>query len=437
MARTIWNMAGAAVALLGLPAEPAQAQGGQVVTASSIGEPVEANDYRWIDRAHAMWDAIGDAPPDYRFRFGGGEPWAWETRDGFWVVVEDRPEGTRTYFFAPGDRGPFVVREADRSFGYEAGHVAVVYNGSGMVLPRYQGAPFLNEGEDLYRRGRRLRDALIDRQWQPVDTTAWADVNLFFIGIDQRWDSNWRRADYDGYARVEQQRWAAERARRAAMAAAFAQWRSGGFQGPPPPGIGRHWMHGPGRPAAPPPRPPIAGQPVPPPGSGWTGGPGRPDRPTRPGGWGGRPGTPPPPPQPGAGAPEAPPSPPPASAAPGWQRPDRPGWQGGRPGWQGGARPDLPARPVPPPAAAAPAPQPAAPPSGVERPEPRRGWMTPNWLRNAATNTPSAPPARPASPPPAPAPRAAPPAAHVAPPPPRPSAPAARMIERRPELDRR
>jgi len=416
------------------------AQDAHVVSAGSADVDAEGEDsYRWIDRARALWDTVGDAPPDYSFGFDGGTPVAWELRDGYWVVVEERAEGARTYFFAPGDRGPFLVREADRSFGYQDGNVAAVYDGGGRLTPRSAGVRDIDTGERLYDRGRRLRNALLDRQWAPVDTTAWGNLNLFFVGIDPGWDSGWRYRN-DGFAFAEQRRWAEERARRAAMAAAFARWRSGGFQGPPPPGLGQHWQHRP-RPG----RPPNAGTP---PGT---------VQPGRPWMWGGLPGQRPDRPQ---GT--RPPSPPPSAGTPGrheWEaggaiapRPDgvgarpprgdgqgRPGWQGPRPGWQGarpggpGPRPDAGApQPAPPPAAAA-SPPPTAPAEAAPR---RGGWMSPGWMRQARPDAsgegtprpvfrppsarpegmPNRPAPAPAAPPPLPAARPAPaPAARPAP----------------------
>jgi len=428
MARFNQLLLGAAGAALLCGCTAGFAQDARVVSAGSADVDADGQDaYRWIDRARALWDAVGDAPPDYSFGFDGGTPVAWELRDGYWVVVEERPEGARTYFFAPGERGPFLVRETDRSFGYQDGNVAAIYDGGGTLLPRAAGMGALDEGEDLYARGRRLRGALLDRQWAPVDTTSWSELNLFFVGIDAGWDSGWRYRN-NGFALAEQQRWSQERARRAAMAAAFARWRSGGFQGPPPPGLGNRWQHRPGRPGRPPGagRPPIAGQPAPPPGGGrpgrpwmWGGLPGQGgDRPDRPHGGtrptppqGTPPGSPPPvtttpgqPPVAGApgwqggrpgwqgrprpdGAPARPPRPD-GDGRPGWQgpRPDgvgRPGWQGPRPGSQGGRPGGTPPQPGSPPAAA-PNPVPAAPAPAPDA-GPRRGggWMSPGWTRPA------------------------------------------------------
>lgn len=427
------------------------AQDAHVVSAGSADVDAEGEDsYRWIDRARALWDTVGDAPPDYSFGFDGGTPVAWELRDGYWVVVEERAEGARTYFFAPGDRGPFLVRETDRSFGYQDGNVAALYDAGGRLAPRSEGVRDIDAGERLYDRGRRLRNALLDRQWAPVDTTAWGNLNLFFVGIDPGWDSGWRYRN-DGFAFAEQHRWAEERARRAAMAAAFARWRSGGFQGPPPQGLGPHWQHRPPRPG----RPPNAGTP---PGAG---------QPGRPWMWGGLPGQP----RPDRPQGTRPTTPPPAAGTPGrheWEagaplrpRPDgagarpprgdgdgRPGWQGSRPGWQGprpgwqGPRPGAVAPQPASPPAAAPPPPPTAP---ADASPPRRGgWMSPGWMRQPRPDASGEGTPRPAFRPPAARPEgmpnrpspppAAPPAARPAPPPAARPAPAPEMHRASPAI---
>src|SRR4051812_44690565 len=61
--------------------------------------------YGFIDRADSLWEAIGDAPPDFAFQFEGAEPWAWETQDGHRIVVEEAPAGMQSYYFAPGASG--------------------------------------------------------------------------------------------------------------------------------------------------------------------------------------------------------------------------------------------------------------------------------------------------------------------------------------------
>ncbi|MCX8477515.1 MAG: hypothetical protein MT490_17130 [Sphingomonas sp.] len=360
---------------------------------SAVESPDE---YRFIDRADSLWEAIGDAPPDHAFAFEGAEPWAWELQDGYRIVVEEAGEGIRSYYFAPGDEGPFLAVRPGMSFGFDGETVAVVYGPDGGAMPREAGAEHLGEGVELYARGRMLQRAMLQRQWRAVDSQAWIDTSPVLWGSVQIWGGGWRR--HPGWER-HRERWRdadwrhrieAERLRRRALAEAFRRWREGGFQGPPPgrfhrPGEG----HGPG--AGRPHRPgqPGAGTP----GTPGAEGPRQPGR-GRPGGWGaGRP------PRPDAGqqVPRVPRGPrrppmveptdtsgvtpdvPSSSPAPGAQptpvtRP-RPGWGGRRPrpGRDDIGQPDASGTPTPPQVRT-----PESRPSRWTRPEGgRAGWRRP------------------------------------------------------------
>jgi len=414
---------------------------------SAVESPDE---YRFIDRADSLWETIGDAPPDNAFAFEGAEPWAWELADGHRIVVEDAGDGMRSYYFAPGDEGPFLAVRPGMSFGFDGEAVAVVYGPDGGAMPREVGAAHLGEGVELYARGRLLLRAMLQKQWRAVDSQAWIDASPLLWSSFQIWDEGKRR--HPGWGRHRDQwrdaewrrRLEAERLRRRGLADAFRRWREGGFQGPPP----GHW-HKPGA------------------------GAGRPDRPDRPGG--ATPGARPPrqpgqwhrpggagrPPRPDAGqpapswprGPRRPPKLDPTDSgtvapdtpqtlpAPAPDRPRRPGWGGRpRPGRDGAAQPDgsVPPTPVPTPQA-----QPGRMPPRWTRPEGSRpGWRRPppaadgaatpspapaprrNWSADAPSPTPrrnwspdaprpqrSAPPSQPSSTSNAPAPRAAPPPA--------------------------
>ena len=407
---------------------------------------VESPDlYAFIDRADSMWEAIGNAPPDYAFAFEGAEPWAWELQDGQRIVVEETPDGIQSYYFAPDAAGPFLAVRPGMSFGFEGETVAVVYGPDGGAMPREAGAEHLGEGAALYARGRALLRAMLQKQWREVDSQAWIDTGPILWGSVALWDEGRRRHPGWEHHRDSardatwRQRLAAERLRREALAEQFRRWREGGFQGPPPGrfhrpgeghGSGAGRPHRPGSPGGPPgtDRPRQPGPHGRPPGA-------QPDRPRWPGA--GQPGSRPwrggwrpnPPTPPAAGAPDVPGATP--APVPGAGVTRRPGW-GGRPrpertdGERGGrGRPQ--AAPLVDQPGATPAPRPEGP---------RRGWFRPRGDESGGAGPAGRPPAgrvrpegvwtRPerTAPPPASPPRASPPPEpRASPPPPRISSP--------------
>ena len=436
-------------------AMPAAAQGSRVVSAASQEpETVRAGapeDYAWIDRADALWDVIGDSPPDMAFTFEDVEPWAWQTRDGHIIIVEEAAEGIRSYYFEPRSDTPFLTVEPGASFAFEAGDLAMAYGADGTALSELEGSARLEQAMVLFERARRLKRAMRSGGGAPVDSGAWAESSLYLGGFLDLWQQGFLaqpawRAQRDSQAA---QRWrdglGDERLRRRALSDDFRRWREGGFQGRP---SGRWQRPDPTRPGHPPrqgvqPRPnrPDTGRPdrPRPPGMSRPGrpdgvpgvGPGvqapavppvptpRPERPERPGGaFGGRPR-----PQDTMR--------PPVGTMPQPGRPGRPGWNGTRPGGAGGTRPPAAApgtssatlpdigrparpwgaprpgwgrpRPVPQPGAVPQpdtSPQQPSVPSGVRPP---RGGGRSDWNRRPPITTPSpsapsgvtAPPARP------------------------------------------
>lgn len=224
-----------------------------------------AGDYGWIDRADALWEAIGDAPPDYAFVFEGAEPWAWETADGHRIVVEDAGEGgIRSYYFAPGEMSPFLAVEPGASFGFVGSGVAMVYGPDGGALPRSQWGFQPERGMQLFARARLLSRAMGSRDRRGVDADAWNDTSGLILNFVTQWDSarrrhpGWRTHRNSAEAAGRRERLERERDRRRGEAGQFQRWRQGGFRGTPPPGFE---PHRPGGPRAG--RPPQPGQPAP------------------------------------------------------------------------------------------------------------------------------------------------------------------------------
>lgn len=423
-------------------------------------------DYEWIDRADSLWEAIGDAPPDYSFTFEDAAPWAWRTGDGHVIIVEDAGDnGIRSYYFEPGQDAPFLAVEPGASFGYDEDGRAMVYGPDGGPLAREDWGQWREQADALLDRAHDLFVAMRGEPQEAIDTEAWVDASPYIFGFIQLWDEGKRR--HPGWQRHRSRydwiawrnRLEAERLRRRGLADAFNRWRQGGYHGTPGGrwnrpgewhgrnqpgrghgrdhdgrGDGRPGWHGrPAQPGAQPPRPAQPprtdptdqARPHDRPNGRPDIGPGRP-RPGEAGrgGWPNRR-------RDGAPAPAPSPSPTPQPAAPTAQpaapaptpRPDRGRWTRGGDGGAPGAttRPERPRwqRPAPTPDAAQPVsrpayvprpqpqmqqprPQPSAQPQ--PRPQPSQGWSRPSPPPSSSSGS-SAPrpaPSRPAPSRPAP-----------------------------------
>jgi hypothetical protein len=199
----------------------------------------DGRDYAWIDRADMLFDTIGDAPPDYGFDYDGTEPWAWETADGYAILSEPVFDGYRTYYYEPGAADPFLVRDADYSYGYGEGRLVAVYRG-GRLLGRAEAIRRAEAAARYFDRARVLRNAdrAVDRR--PVAALRWARQRPAFDTARAAWTNarerepawrDWRARQPDGPGR---QRLQAEQQVRAVAAQRFAAWQGGGFRGPVP-----------------------------------------------------------------------------------------------------------------------------------------------------------------------------------------------------------
>jgi hypothetical protein len=130
--------------------------------------------YAFADRAWAMNDAFGDAPPDYGYDYGDGEqPMVWRGDDDSTRIAEPLPDGgDRYYYYEPGSDYPYLVRDPEYSYGYDNGVLVVVYDRYGHVLPPAYYNPqadiagrLLYRALDMYRASQRAQRRAVARQY--------------------------------------------------------------------------------------------------------------------------------------------------------------------------------------------------------------------------------------------------------------------------------
>lgn len=179
--------------------------------------------YRYLDRAWYLNDAFGDAPPDYYIDYDGTDPWYWQSDDRAYRVVEWVGGYPRYYYYEPGEELPFLVRDIDYAYGYDAGRLVVVYDRGGQVLPYNTYAPRADIAGRYLARARVLREASQRDQREAVARAAWAErrqaieTDRARLREQQRQQTAWA-AYHQANQAHEQRRWAEERQRREAQA---------------------------------------------------------------------------------------------------------------------------------------------------------------------------------------------------------------------------
>ena len=183
--------------------------------------------YAFADRAAAMNSGFGDAPPDYTFNYGGEQPWVWRGDDQSMRVAEPLADGSyRYYYYEPGAQTPYLVRDHDRSYGYDNGALVVVYDAGGDAA-----APDADEADIAGRflaRARDLDAATQRAQRQAVAQANWQARQQAIDAEDAQWQSDQAsNPDWRDYHQTQAQQddayWAAERYRREAEAARYAE----------------------------------------------------------------------------------------------------------------------------------------------------------------------------------------------------------------------
>ena len=204
------------------------------------------DNYAYVERARAMSNAFGDAPPDYGYDYGPTQVWAWRGRNDSVRLVEPIEGGERFYYYQPGTDEPYLVRDANYSYGYNAdGDLVVVYDRNGRPLPLDQEDDYTDAGARERQRARGIYAASLNSERRQVIAANWAARRAHIDAARANWDAQqsreaeWR-AYHDEHAAEQAAYWQGERDRRAQEAQAFDDWQHRDYQGAPPPTIGNH-----------------------------------------------------------------------------------------------------------------------------------------------------------------------------------------------------
>jgi len=220
--------------------------------------------YGYLTDAYEMSDAFGDTPPDYTVYYDDEYPWIWRADDGAYRVVEWLPGGARYYYYQPGATEPFLIEDPAYAYAYDRGVLVSVYTRGGTPLPDRLAAERADDAARYYARASSLYRAAIHQQRRAAYAAEWRQRAPLIVAQRERWQRaqtelpqwrDWTRA----HRTQDSQRWAPERQRRLAYAAAL---REHGVIEPPPPSARPHTAE----PRVHPPQPqvPIARPVVPP-----------------------------------------------------------------------------------------------------------------------------------------------------------------------------
>jgi len=187
------------------------------------------DNYAYVDRAYAMSDAFGDAPPDYGYDYGPTHLWAWRGQDRSVRLVEPVDGGDRYYYYRPGMDAPYLVRDYDNSYGYDDnGDLVVVYDRDGRPLPYPD--RYADRAARELERARAVYAASLNSQRREVRAANWAARRSQIDAARSDWaaqaarEAEWR-AYHDKHAAEEAAYWRGEQDRRAQEARAFDDWR--------------------------------------------------------------------------------------------------------------------------------------------------------------------------------------------------------------------
>ena len=227
---------GPATAVVPAPAEAALPKAPRIRVVRVANE---SDNYAYVDRAYEMSSAIGQAPPDYDFDYDGVHLWVWRSSNREVRLMEPVAGGYRSYYYARGASEPYLVRTPRYSYGYSDGQLVTVYDDGGSLLP----PDYIDERADdagrYLARGTDLYEASIRSERRSVNAANWAEQRDEIDAARSRWEDEQRQQDgwrsYHAQHEAEDQAyWRDERDQRDRSARTFNDWRSRGYNGPPP-----------------------------------------------------------------------------------------------------------------------------------------------------------------------------------------------------------
>lgn len=230
-----------------LAAPPAPPPAPPVQPPEPLGPPAAA--FIWIDMADSLAEAIGDAPPDYTFRYDGIDSWAWTTRGGETLIVEPGREGVIQYYYRGRSSAPYLVRTDAYSYAFDGPNLVQIYDHRGNLFTGQSGWRQRDETSRYFSRGRALLSAALrSRSWSGDAALGW--YSLFHSGNygwngasgwrgdwrgDWRRRPDWRTFEYERSGQMPPRHLEDEKRRRKDAAWRYDRWRRDGARGAPPP----------------------------------------------------------------------------------------------------------------------------------------------------------------------------------------------------------
>ena len=198
-----------------------------------------SDDYAWLALASLIAGVLGNSPPDYGFDYGGVQPWAWRTGDGYARYAEPIHGGNRYYYYAPNAARPFLVRDPYYSYGYRDDRLVAIYDRDGRMLSQHAALRHRLAAQNYFERARLLHRASLAERRYGVSAPIWTKRQPIFAADQRRWReareqriawSQWN----DRHERDLYRRWDREREAREHAAERFEGWRDASYRGPAP-----------------------------------------------------------------------------------------------------------------------------------------------------------------------------------------------------------